>query len=58
MKRFLALLICLLPALAFAGVVYKYIDKQGNTVYTDQPRPGAQRVDRGSGDTGTEPLVS
>lgn len=45
MKQFFALLLCLVPTLLSAGVVYKYIDKQGNTVYTDQPRPGAQRVD-------------
>ena len=45
MKQVLALLLCLVPTLVSAGVVYKYIDKQGNTVYTDQPRQGAQRVD-------------
>ena len=55
MKRFLALLICLVPTLASAGVVYKYIDKQGNTVYTDQPRPGAQRVDLPEPSTYTPP---
>jgi hypothetical protein len=29
---------------AQAGDVYKYVDERGNTLYTDKPIPGAERV--------------
>ena len=29
---------------AQAGDVYKYVDERGNTMYTDKPMPGAERV--------------
>jgi hypothetical protein len=29
---------------AHAGDVYKYVDERGNTMYTDKPIPGAERV--------------
>ena len=29
---------------AQAGDVYKYVDERGNTMYTDKPIPGAERV--------------
>ena len=29
---------------AQAGDVYKYVDERGNTLYTDKPLPGAERV--------------
>jgi hypothetical protein len=29
---------------AQAGDVYKYVDERGNTLYTDKPMPGAERV--------------
>jgi Domain of unknown function (DUF4124) len=35
-------------ALAQAGDVYKYVDEQGRTMYTDKPIPGAVRVSTGS----------
>lgn len=35
-------------ALAQAGDVYKYVDEQGRTMYTDKPIPGAIRVSTGS----------
>ena len=38
----------LLSAAAQAGDVYKYVDSQGNTMYTDKPIPGAVRVASGS----------
>ena len=30
---------------ALATTVYKYVDEQGNTVYTDEPRKGAEVLD-------------
>ena len=30
--------------IAQAGDVYKYVDERGNTLYTDKPMPGAERV--------------
>ncbi len=35
-------------AAAQAGDVYKYVDAQGRTLYTDKPIPGAQRVSTGT----------
>ena len=35
-------------AIAQAGDVYKYVDEQGRTMYTDKPIPGAIRVSTGS----------
>ena len=44
MKRnSLPLLICLLPALAFAQTIYKSKDKEG-PVFSDTPSPGAQPI--------------
>lgn len=42
---FLLSLICLLATFPCAAQVYTYKDADGNTVFTDQPRPGAKRVD-------------
>jgi hypothetical protein len=33
---------------AQAGDVYKYVDERGNTLYTDRPMPGAERVSTGT----------
>lgn len=44
MKQIFVFLAFLAPALLSAGVVYKYVDSDGNVIYTDQPRPGAERV--------------
>jgi len=45
------LLLSLLAALAIAGParaeVYKYVDEDGNTVYTDEKVPGAEQVNPG-----------
>lgn len=38
-------LICLLATLPSVAQVYTYKDADGNTVFTDQPRPGARRVE-------------
>ncbi len=35
-------------AAAQAGDVYKYVDSQGRTLYTDKPIPGAERVATGT----------
>jgi hypothetical protein len=36
-------------AVAHAADTYRYVDERGNVVYTDQWRPGAQRVDQAPG---------
>lgn len=38
-------LIVLLVPLAATAEVYKWVDEQGNVVYSDQPRPGAKPLD-------------
>lgn len=57
MKQIFILLLSLVPTLLSAGVVYKYLDKNGNVVYTDQPRPGAERVDLPEPSTYTPPKL-
>jgi hypothetical protein len=44
--RFTLLIFALLFAstAAHAGKVYKWVDEQGNVMYTDQPRKGAQEI--------------
>ncbi|HKK14217.1 MAG TPA: DUF4124 domain-containing protein [Gammaproteobacteria bacterium] len=44
MARILLLLIALVPAVAMA-TVYKYVDQDGNVVFTDQPHPDAKKLD-------------
>lgn len=43
-KRLLLLLLLLGPAGPGLAAVYKWVDEQGNVVYSDQPRPGAEQV--------------
>ncbi len=38
-------LVLMLVPLAAAAEVYKWVDDQGNVVYSDQPRPGAETVE-------------
>jgi hypothetical protein len=56
-KQVFAVLLSLIPTLLSAGVVYKYLDKDGNPVYTDQPKPGAERVDLPEPSTYTPPKL-
>lgn len=43
---FVLCLLCLLPLpFAVAATVYTYKDADGNTVFTDQARPGARRIE-------------
>lgn len=44
MFRTLLLLVLLLPIAAGAKTIYKYYDADGNVVFTDQPMPGAEKV--------------
>ncbi len=38
-------LLLLAPALAQAAKVYKWTDDQGNIIYSDSPRPGAEEIE-------------
>lgn len=44
MRRILASIFGLMTFALSAAEVYRYVDEKGNTVFTDQPRPGAQRM--------------
>jgi hypothetical protein len=37
-------LLALLPSVVFSSSIYKWIDEEGNVVYSDTPIPGAQQV--------------
>ena len=43
MKRLVVSLLCCLP-LAMPAAIYKWVDEQGNVVYSDKPRAGAQEL--------------
>jgi len=43
-KRLLLLLLMLGPAGHGLAAVYKWVDEQGNVIYSDQPRPGAEQL--------------
>lgn len=51
--RILPLLTCLLPLLAVlaagagATEIYRWVDEQGNVIFSDVPRPGAKKVEVG-----------
>ncbi len=57
MKPWLALLLCL-PLVAHAEI-YRWRDAQGNIIYSDEPVPGAERVDTaaGAGPARSAPMV-
>lgn len=44
MRTFILLALALSILTAQAAEVYRYVDEKGNTVFTDQPRAGAQRM--------------
>jgi hypothetical protein len=44
MRTFILLTLALAILTAQAAEVYRYVDEKGNTVFTDQPRSGAQRM--------------
>lgn len=44
MRTFIVLVVTLVTHAAVAADVYRYVDEKGNTVFTDQPRPGALRM--------------
>lgn len=46
--RVCLLLLALAPALAAATTVYRWVDAQGVVHYSDQPHPGAKKVETGS----------
>ena len=50
-----ALLLCLLPLAAGAAAVYKWVDADGVTHYSDQPFPGAKKVTIESAQTYSAP---
>lgn len=50
-RPFLALLV-FVPAIADADI-YKYVDEDGSTVYSDEPVPGAETIDPGKLNTYT-----
>ena len=43
--RSILLLVCLLAGAATASEVYRWVDEDGIVHYSDQPQPGAERVD-------------
>lgn len=43
--RIVIALLCLLPLAAVADI-YKWVDEDGNVVYSDEPRDGAERLER------------
>lgn len=45
MRLLLAFFICLILPLEAWGQIYRWVDEQGKTVYSDTPKPGAEIVD-------------
>ncbi len=43
--RSILLLVCLLAGAATASEVYRWVDQDGIVHYSDQPQPGAERID-------------
>jgi hypothetical protein len=43
MRKTLTVLACILPTLGLAAV-YKWVDEEGNVVFSDRPRDGAEEV--------------
>ncbi len=44
MRALLFTLMCMVAALATATTIYKWVDENGVTHYSDQPHPGAQKI--------------
>jgi hypothetical protein len=44
MRALVFTLMCMAAALATAATVYKWVDENGVTHYSDQPHPGAQKI--------------
>ncbi|MGE5027370.1 MAG: DUF4124 domain-containing protein [Betaproteobacteria bacterium] len=45
MRLLFAFLVCLVLPLEAWGQIYRWVDEQGRTVYSDIPKPGAERVE-------------
>ena len=56
-ERLLLCLICLFTVLPVAAQVYTYKDADGNPVFTDQPRPGAKRIELGPSNSVSVPTT-
>ena len=52
----LSALLLLAPAAASAAKIYKWIDAQGNVIYSDMPRPGAVELDVPTDPAGIVPV--
>jgi hypothetical protein len=44
MRALIFTLMCMIATLASAATVYKWVDENGVTHYSDQPHPGAQKI--------------
>ena len=44
MKRLILLILCFIPLVAGAAI-YRSVDKNGNVSFSDQPQPGAKKLD-------------
>ena len=44
MRALVFTLMCMLAAAASAATIYKWVDENGVTHYSDQPHPGAQKI--------------
>jgi len=44
MRALVFTLMCILAAAASAATIYKWVDENGVTHYSDQPHPGAQKI--------------
>ena len=59
MRRILAsALLCLLPALPAVAAVYKWTDEKGLVHFSDEPHPGAERLDVGQPPVYSPPPVA
>ncbi len=47
MNRFLVVVLAFFLLAAAQAEVYKWVDEQGNTIYSDEPHPGAEVLDAG-----------
>jgi hypothetical protein len=47
MRPWIAIIPLLLPGLLAAQQIYRYVDEQGNVIFTDEPHPGSEAVELG-----------